>query len=120
MSGLVGRATYDYKTRYLADFSIGYNGSENFAEGSRFGFFPAGSIGWIISEEPFMKSLKPYISYLKLRGSYGIVGNDIVSDGSRFLYLPDAYTISIKIRFWFNWSIMYWLERKNRELVIRT
>ena len=92
--GLVGRATYDYKTRYLADFSIGYNGSENFAEGSRFGFFPAGSIGWIISEEPFMKSLKPYISYLKLRGSYGIVGNDIVSDGSRFLYLPDAYTIS--------------------------
>ena len=92
--GLVGRATYDYKTRYMADFSIGYNGSENFAEGQRFGLFPAGSLGWIISEEPFMQALKPTISYLKLRGSYGIVGNDIVSDGSRFLYLADSYIIS--------------------------
>lgn len=92
--GLVGRVTYDYKTRYLADFSVGYNGSENFAEGNRFGTFPAGSIGWIVSEEPFMKSLKPYLSYLKLRASYGIVGNDIVSDGSRFLYLPDSYSLA--------------------------
>lgn len=92
--GLVGRATYDYKTRYLLDLSIGYNGSENFAEGKRFGTFPAGSIGWIISEEPFMQSLKPVISYLKLRGSYGIVGNDKVSDGSRFLYLPDSYSFT--------------------------
>lgn len=67
-----------------------------------------------------MKSLKPYISYLKLRGSYGIVGNDIVSDGSRFLYLPDAYTISTEKYGFGQLSIMYWLERKNRELVIRT
>lgn len=92
--GLVGRATYDYNTRYLFDFSVGYNGSENFAEGNRFGLFPAGSAGWIISEESFMEGLKPYISYMKLRASYGIVGNDIVSDGSRFLYLPDTYIIS--------------------------
>ena len=92
--GFVGRATYDYKTRYLLDLSIGYNGSENFAEGKRFGTFPAGSVGWIISEEKFMEPLKPYVSYLKLRASYGIVGNDIVSDGSRFLYLPDSYIIS--------------------------
>lgn len=92
--GLVGRVTYDYKTRYMADFSVGYNGSENFAEGQRFGMFPAGSVGWIISEEAFMKSLKPYVSYLKVRASYGIVGNDKVSDGSRFLYLPDSYIIS--------------------------
>lgn len=92
--GLVGRATYDYKTRYLVDFSIGYNGSENFAQGKRFGTFPAGSIGWIVSEESFMKPLKPYVNYMKLRASYGIVGNDIVSDGSRFLYLPDSYIIS--------------------------
>ncbi len=92
--GVVGRATYDYKTRYMADFSIGYNGSENFADGQRFGIFPAGSLGWIISEENFFKPLKKVVSYLKLRGSYGIVGNDRVSDYSRFLYLPDKYLIS--------------------------
>lgn len=92
--GLVGRATYDYATRYMADFSIGYNGSENFAEGKRFGVFPAGSVGWIVTEEKFMKPLKKVVSYLKLRASYGIVGNENSSDGSRFLYLPDSYTIS--------------------------
>lgn len=92
--GFVGRATYDYNTRYLFDFSIGYNGSENFAPGKRFGFFPAGSLGWILSEEKFMKPLKPYISYMKMRASYGIVGNDRTSDNSRFLYLPDAYKLS--------------------------
>lgn len=64
-------------------------------KGRRFGTFPAlASVGWIISEEKFMEPLKPYVSYLKLRASYGIVGNDIVSDGSRFLYLPDSYIIS--------------------------
>lgn len=91
--GLVGRATYDYNTRYMLDLSMGYNGSENFAPGHRFGLFPAGSLGWIISEEEFMKPLKPYVSYLKIRGSYGIVGNDRVSDNSRFLYLPDVYDL---------------------------
>lgn len=98
--GLVGRATYDYKTRYLLDFSVGYNGSENFAEGNRFGIFPAGSAGWILSEEPFMQSLKPHVSYLKLRASFGIVGNDKVSNGARFLYLPDAYTIDTTSGIW--------------------
>lgn len=92
--GFVGRATYDYKTRYLVDLSVGYNGSENFAPGNRFGLFPAGSLGWIVSEERFMESLKPYLNYFKVRASYGIVGNDRVSDGSRFLYLPDSYIIS--------------------------
>lgn len=89
--GFVGRATYDYHTRYMADFSIGYNGSENFAPGKRFGMFPAGSVGWIISEEKFMQPLKPYVSYMKVRASVGIVGNDRVGDNSRFLYLPDVY-----------------------------
>lgn len=92
--GLVGRATYNYRTRYLLDFSTGYNGSENFAEGQRFGVFPAGSIGWIISEENFFEPVKTVIPYLKFRGSYGIVGNDRVSNHSRFLYLPDKYLIS--------------------------
>ena len=56
--GFVGRATYDYKTRYMAEFNVGYNGSENFAPGKRYGLFPAGSIGWIVSEESFFKPLK--------------------------------------------------------------
>uniref|UniRef100_A0AB33IYR4 TonB-dependent receptor n=2 Tax=unclassified Prevotella TaxID=2638335 RepID=A0AB33IYR4_9BACT len=92
--GFVGRGTYDYKTKYLLDVSVGYNGSENFAKGHRFGLFPAGSIGWILSEEDFFKSLKSTIGYMKLRASYGKVGNDITSDNSRFLYLPDSYNIS--------------------------
>lgn len=87
--GLVGRVTYDYATRYMADFNIGYNGSENFAPDKRYGVFPALSLGWIVSEEKFMKKL-PFISYLKLRASYGVVGNDKIG-GNRFLYLPDSY-----------------------------
>ena len=61
--GFVGRATYDYKTRYMAEFNVGYNGSENFAPGKRYGLFPAGSIGWIVSEESFFKPLKKVINY---------------------------------------------------------
>ena len=65
--GFVGRATYDYKTRYMAEFNVGYNGSENFAPGKRYGLFPAGSIGWIVSEESFFKPLKKVINYFKVR-----------------------------------------------------
>ncbi|MDD4582939.1 MAG: TonB-dependent receptor [Eubacteriales bacterium] len=89
--GLVSRATYNFNTRYMVDFNIGYNGSENFAKGKRFGMFPAVSGGWIISEEKFMQSLKPIMNYLKLRASYGVVGSDRSADGTRFLYLPDVY-----------------------------
>lgn len=88
--GLVGRASYDYNSRYIVDFNIGYNGSENFAPGHRYGVFPAFSAGWILSEENFMKN-QSFINYLKLRGSYGIVGNDLMNTSSRFFYLPDAY-----------------------------
>ncbi len=91
--GLVGRATYDWKTRYMAEVNIGYNGSENFAPGNRFGLFPAFSVGWILTEEKFMEPVKPWLSYLKFRASYGIVGNDLVSNNARFLYLPDSYTL---------------------------
>lgn len=92
--GLVGRLTYNYAMRYMIDANIGYNGSENFAKGKRFGLFPAVSAGWIISEEKFMQWMKPYVSYFKIRASYGIVGNDRTPDGSRFLYLPDSYNAS--------------------------
>lgn len=90
--GFVGRVTYDYKTKYLAEFNIGHNGSENFAPGNRFGTFPAGSVGYILSEEEFFPKSK-YLTYLKLRASVGLVGNDNMSS-NRFLYLPDAYAVN--------------------------
>lgn len=86
--GLVGRVTYDWKTRYMAEFNVGYNGSENFRPGNRYGLFPAGSLGWVVSEESFFEPLKKAVSYLKLRASVGMVGNDV---SQRFLYLPDSY-----------------------------
>ncbi len=89
--GLVGRVTYNYLSRYLFDFNVGYNGSENFAPDKRYGFFPATSIGWILTEESWMKN-QSIFSYLKLRYSYGIVGNDYMG-GRRFLYLPPEYTL---------------------------
>ena len=87
--GLVGRVTYDYDSRYLAEFNMGYNGTENFAKGRRFGFFPAVSAGWVVSEEPFFPKNNTIV-FLKLRGSYGEVGNDKIG-GDRFLYLPSSY-----------------------------
>lgn len=87
--GLVGRVTYDWRNRYMAEFNIGYNGSENYAPGKRFGTFPAGSAGWIVSEEKFWEALKPAVSYFKLRASWGFVGND--RGAGRFLYTPDPY-----------------------------
>ena len=82
--GLTGRLAYYYAQRYLVEFNFGYNGSENFAPGKRYGFFPAASLGWVISEEPFMENAD-WIDFLKLRASYGLVGSDHVS--SRFPYL---------------------------------
>jgi TonB-linked SusC/RagA family outer membrane protein len=83
--GVVGRITYGYNDRYLAELNLGYNGSENFREGMRFGFFPAFSLGWRISEEPFMEKHKEWLNNLKLRTSYGEVGNDRY-EGQRFLF----------------------------------
>lgn len=88
--GLVGRLTYDYMNRYLAEFNAGYNGNENFAPGKRFGFFPAYSLGWILSEESFFPQ-NQILTFVKFRGSYGEVGNDRIG-GNRFLYMPSIYT----------------------------
>ena len=84
--GMTGRATYYYSKKYLAEFSFGYNGSENFARGKRYGFFPSASVGWVITNEQFMESTRSWLDYLKLRFSYGLVGSDkLPSD--RFAYL---------------------------------
>lgn len=87
--GLVGRVTYGYDDRYLAEFNAGYNGSENFLQGKRFGFFPAVSLGWRISNEEFMAGTAQWLNNLKIRASYGEVGNDIYTvngTAQRFLY----------------------------------
>lgn len=91
--GIVGRATFDFNKRYFADVSMGYNGSENFPKGSRYGFFPAFAIGWLVSDETFMEPISPIISKLKIRASMGWVGNDKYKDSDnnpiRFLYLQE-------------------------------
>lgn len=89
--GLVGRATYDYKSRYMAEFNVGYNGSENFAPDQRYGLFPAFSLGYVLSEEEFMKK-QQVINYLKIRASVGLVGNDNINN-NRFLYLANGYWV---------------------------
>lgn len=87
--GLAFRATYSYDDRYFVEFNAGYNGSENFAKGHRYGFFPSVALGWNVSSEKFWAPVKPVISRLKLRGSYGLVGNDQIG-GTRFIYLADV------------------------------
>ena len=85
--GISGRLSYNYDNRYVAEFNFGYNGSENFAKGHRFGFFPSGAIGWIISEEPWMESVKDVLSTLKIRASLGLAGNDAIGGSRRFAYI---------------------------------
>ncbi|GCB33465.1 MULTISPECIES: SusC/RagA family TonB-linked outer membrane protein [Bacteroides] len=88
--GLAGRFTYGWKYRYFFDFNFGYNGSENFATGHQFGFFPAYSVAWNIAEEPIIKNNLKWMNMFKLRYSYGKVGNDYLS--SRFPYLSTYKT----------------------------
>ncbi len=86
--GFAGRFSYGYDNRYLAEVNFGYNGSENFAKNNRFGFFPSVALGYNISEESYWDYLRNVVSHLKIRGSYGLVGNDQIGDtDKRFLYL---------------------------------
>lgn len=89
--GLSGRASYSYDTRYFAEFNFGYNGSERFAKNNRWGFFPSVGVGWTISNEPFFSSAKNVVKNLKLRASYGLVGNDQIGNtNDRFFYLSNV------------------------------
>ncbi|MDR1172647.1 MAG: TonB-dependent receptor, partial [Bacteroidales bacterium] len=85
--GLAGRASYSYKNKYIGEFNFGYNGSENFAKGQRFGFFPSVALGWIVSKEDFWAPVSGTIDFLKLRVSWGKAGNDQIGGGRRFAYL---------------------------------
>lgn len=84
--GLAGRVTYAFKDTYFAELNMGYNGSENFARGHRFGFFPAGAIGWMASNEKWFAPITPVIDVLKLKASYGLVGNDDIGGQRRWVY----------------------------------
>ena len=85
--GYSGRATYDYDNRYLVEFNFGYNGSERLAKEDRFEFFPAASLGWVLSGEQFWEPIADYVDYFKIRGSYGLVGSDQFNSGAQhFLY----------------------------------
>ncbi|GAA4307067.1 TonB-dependent receptor [Mucilaginibacter gynuensis] len=86
---LAGRATYSYKSRYYLEFNFGYNGSERFSSQHRYGFFPTIGGSWIVSEEKFWGDLSQVVDRFKLRASYGLVGNDAISD-RRFFYLSDV------------------------------
>lgn len=86
---LVGRATYDFNHKYLVEVNIGYTGSERFAPGNRFGFFPSAAVGWVISEEQFFKNAATWMNKLKLRYSDGLVGSD--NANNRWLYVNDYW-----------------------------
>ena len=91
--GLAGRFTYGFSDRYFAEFNFGYNGSERFDKSHRWGFFPSGCLGWVVSNEKFWadKPISKVVNMLKLKGSYGLVGNDNISNNdNRFFYLSEV------------------------------
>lgn len=100
--GLAGRFTYGLLDRYFAEFNFGYNGSERFDRNNRWGFFPSGGFGWMVSNEPFWKegSISRVINSFKLKGSYGLVGNDNIAD-ERFFYLSEVNMNNSDRGMWF-------------------
>ncbi len=89
--GVSGRVTYGYDRRYFAEFNFGYNGSEKFYEDKRFGFFPVVGASWVISNERFWEPLHAVVTKLKIRGSYGLAGNDAIGRADqRFFYLSNV------------------------------
>ena len=84
--GIAGRFTYAFRDKYFAEFNFGYNGSENFAPGKRYGFFPSYAVGYMISNEKFWEPLRDKINILKIRASYGKIGNDEIGGSRRFAY----------------------------------
>lgn len=93
--GLAGRTSYAYDRRYFAELNFGYNGSERFSKDNRFGFFPSFGLGWSVSNEQFWKPLKNTLSKLRIRSTYGLVGNDAIgSANDRFYYLSNIANVS--------------------------
>lgn len=99
---LAGRFTYNFQSRYMFDFNFGYNGSENFATGHQFGFFPAVSGAWNLAEEQFIQDNLKWMDMFKFRYSYGKVGNDIMRDGNTTIRFP--YLAEFTSGTGFNWG----------------
>jgi TonB-linked SusC/RagA family outer membrane protein len=100
---LSGRFSYNYDSRYLAEFAFGYNASERFSKKNRWGFFPSFGAGWVISNEPMFASLRSVFRQLKIRGSYGIAGNEAIGSASeRFFYLSE---VDLNAPYNVNWGI---------------
>ena len=99
--GLAGRVTYGFDKRYLVEANFGYNGSENFAPGKRWGFFPSAAAGWVISNESFWDGIRKTVSNLKIRVSYGLAGNDAL--GERFPY-RSIVAMGEESGFYYNWN----------------
>lgn len=93
--GFSGRATYDYDHRYLVEFNFGYNGTERLAKDDRFEFFPAASIGWVISNERFWEPLSRIVTHLKVRSSYGLVGSDETGVNAGAPYYMYKYGVAL-------------------------
>lgn len=98
--GYSGRITYDYANRYLLEFNFGYNGSERLASGTRFEFFPAASIGWVVSSEKFWEPLSQYVNHLKVRASYGLVGSDDFNGKAPHFLYQNQIGIGKAYNFW--------------------
>ena len=99
--GMAGRVTYGFDDRYLFEASFGYNGSENFAPGKRWGFFPSAAVGWVISNESFWSGIRKTVDNLKIRASYGLAGNDALS--VRFPYMSTV-EMGQSSGFYYNWN----------------
>lgn len=102
VQGIVNRTTYNFSEKYFLEYNMAYNGSEQFAPynirpGKQYGFFPAFSAGWTLTKENFMQRVK-WLNYLKIRGSYGKVGNDRLGD-ARFLYLTEYQRLNSGVTF---------------------
>ena len=98
--GYSGRLTYDYSSRYLFEFNFGYNGSERLASGERFEFFPAASVGWVVSSEKFWEPMSKYVDHLKLRASYGLVGSDEFNGSAPHFLYQNNISIGAGHSFW--------------------
>ena len=100
--GVSGRVTYDYDHRYLLEFNFGYNGSERLTKAYRYGFFPAASAGWVVSNEKFWEPLRNVVSHLKIRGSYGLVGSDDLArpNGTYYLYMDQLTNNNLNYLVW--------------------
>ena len=107
-AGIAGRASYNFRDTYFAEFNFGYNGSENFKRGYRFGFFPSVAVGWLLTNESFMQPVTEVLTKFKIRGSWGLVGNDKISsdDSRRFAYLS-TISSATGYKFGYNGDLSY-------------